>query len=182
MEYSAIDIRLDLAPLDVAEALREVDVRHRPRAARKGLMLTFDIPAGLPPLMADARRFDQILRRLLDNADKVSDHEARPLTVAELHQGLRQAVWAPTHRATDAATASWQRTLQREHVSRLAASVLRSGGGRADARAIVRLEAETLRRQLQASASSDRTEQAHRRACIDILQSALQAQVVRSSP
>lgn len=125
---------------------------------------------------------DTLAERLLDNADKVSDREARPLTVAELHQGLRQAVWAPTHRATNTATASWQRNLQREHVSRLAASVLRSGGGRADARAIVRLEAESLRRQLQASASSDRTEQAHRRACIDILQSALQAQVVRSSP
>jgi len=125
---------------------------------------------------------DTLAERLLDNADKVSDREARPLTVAELHQGLRQAVWAPTHRATNTATASWQRNLQREHVSRLAASVLRSGGGRADARAIVRLEAESLRRQLQASASSDRTEQAHRRACIEILQSALQAQVVRSSP
>ena len=98
---------------------------------------------------------DTLAERLLDNADKVSDREARPLTVAELHQGLRQAVWAPTHRATNTATASWQRNLQREHVSRLAASVLRSGGGRADARAIVRLEAESLRRQLQASASSE---------------------------
>ena len=125
---------------------------------------------------------DTLAERLLDNADKMSDREARPLTVAELHQGVRQAVWPPTPRSAHPAAASWQRNLQREHVSRLAASVLRSGGGRADARAIVRLEAETLLRQLQASASSDRTEQAHRRACIDILQSALQAQVVRSSP
>lgn len=125
---------------------------------------------------------DTLAERLLDNADKVRDRETRPLSVAELHQALRQAVWAPTHHAMDAATASWQRNLQREHVSRLAASVLRSGGGRADARAIVRLEAESLRRQLEASASSDRTEQAHRRACIEILQSALQAQVLRSGP
>lgn len=125
---------------------------------------------------------DTLAERLLDNADKVRDREARPLSVAELHQGLRQAVWGPTHRHAHPATASWQRNLQREHVSRLAASVLRSGGGRADARAIVRLEAESLRRQLQTSAGSDRTEQAHRRACIEILDSALQARVVRSSP
>lgn len=125
---------------------------------------------------------DTLAERLLDNADKVRDREARPVSVAELHQGLRQAVWGPTHRHAPPATAPWQRNLQREHISRLAAGVLRSGGGRADARAIVRLEAESLWRQLQTSTSSDRTEQAHRRACIEMLQSALQAQVVRSSP
>jgi hypothetical protein len=125
---------------------------------------------------------DSLAERLLDNADKVRDREAQPLTVAELHQGLRQAVWSPSHRKAQAAAASWQRNLQREHVSRLAASVLRSSGGRADARAIVRLEAETLLRQLQASASADRTEQAHRRACIEILQGALQARVMRTGP
>ncbi|MDX9844504.1 MAG: zinc-dependent metalloprotease [Aquabacterium sp.] len=125
---------------------------------------------------------DSLAERLLDNADKVRDRESRPLTVAELHQGLRQAVWSPPHHKAQVAAASWQRNLQREHVSRLAASVLRSSGGRADARAIVRLEAETLLRQLQASASADRTEQAHRRACIEILQGALQARVMRTSP
>lgn len=125
---------------------------------------------------------DTLAERLLDNADKVRDREARPLTVAELHQGLRQAVWSPPHSNARTAAASWQRNLQREHVSRLAASVLRSSGGRADARAIVRLEADTLLRQLQASASTDRTEQAHRRACIEMLQGALQARVMRTGP
>lgn len=126
-------------------------------------------------LMADA-----LADRLLDNADKVRDREARPLSVAELHQGLRHAVWSTASGPTTD-RASWQRNLQREHVTRLAASVLRSTG-RADARAIVRLEAETLLRQLQASASGDRTEQAHRRACIEILQNALQARLMRAGP
>lgn len=119
---------------------------------------------------------DTLADRLQDNADKVRDREAHPLSVAELQQGLRQAVWRPA-----GGQASWQRNLQREHVTRLAAAVLRSTG-RADARAIVRLEAETLLRQLQASASGDRTEQAHRRACIEILQNALQARVMRTGP
>ena len=127
--------------------------------------------AVLNHLMADA-----LADRLQDNADKVRDREAHPLSVAELQQGLRQAVWRPA-----GGQASWQRNLQREHVTRLAASVLRSTG-RADARAIVRLEAETLLHQLQASASGDRTEQAHRRACIEILQNALQARVMRTGP
>ena len=119
---------------------------------------------------------DTLADRLQDNADKVRDREAHPLSVAELQQGLRQAVWRPAGGQT-----SWQRNLQREHVTRLAAAVLRSTG-RADARAIVRLEAETLLRQLQASASGDRTEQAHRRACIEILQNALRARVMRTGP
>lgn len=121
--------------------------------------------------------------RLQDNADKVSDREAKPLTVAELHQRLRQAVWAPMGlMSSPSPTAHWQRNLQREHVSRLAASVLRPSGGRADARAMVRMEAASLLKALQASASADRTEQAHRRACIEMLEGALQARVVRSTP
>jgi len=70
IEYTAMDVQLDLAPLDLAGVLREVEVRYRSRAERKGLALAFDVQAVLPPLRADERRLHQILGYLLDNAVK----------------------------------------------------------------------------------------------------------------
>lgn len=127
--------------------------------------------AVLNHLMADA-----LAERLQDNADKVRDREPHPLNVAKLYAQLRQSVWTPQ---APRPPSHLQRNLQREHVTRLAAGLLRSGG-RADVRAVIRQEAATLLHQLQASASTDPATQAHRRACIDILQGALQARVVRA--
>jgi hypothetical protein len=75
------------------------------------------------------------------------------------------------------------RNLQREHVNRLAVAVVRAGG-RADVRAIVRQEAQTLLQRLQAQSGrgDPSTAAAHRRDCIDTLRTALAATVVRAAP
>ncbi|AWI53888.1 hypothetical protein DEH84_10950 [Aquabacterium olei] len=129
-------------------------------------------------LLLDGLMAESLAERLLDNADKVRDQERRPLTVAELHQRLRDAVWAPPRHPVDAAQ---RRNLQREHVNRLAQAVVR-GNRRADVRAVVRDEARRLASRLAATGGGDAIEAAHRRDCLDTLRSALQASVVRTTP
>jgi len=130
---------------------------------------------------------DTLAERLLDNIDKTRDREPKPLTVRELHRSLRDAIWAPAPRSPRKATgddnAPWLRNLQREHVNRLSALVLR-GGSRADVRAQFRHQAQLLVAQLQkpVSADTDSTAEAHRRDCLETLQRALNASVQRVTP
>ena len=128
--------------------------------------------------LLDGLMAESLAERLLDNADKLRDQERHPLTVAELHQRLRRAIWAPPSQPVDAAQ---RRNLQREHVNRLAQAVVR-GSRRADVRAVVRDEAQRLAAQLAAAPGRDAIEAAHRRDCLDTLRSALQASVVRTAP
>jgi signal transduction histidine kinase len=60
-----------------------VAVRFEPKAARKGIALDFDIQAGLPPVPADLRRFDQILGRILDNAVRFTPENGRIVVTAQ---------------------------------------------------------------------------------------------------
>jgi signal transduction histidine kinase/CheY-like chemotaxis protein len=65
------------APFDIAEALRAVAATVLPLAQRKGLALTVDIDAGLPPLVeGDRGRIAQILGNYLDNAIKFTERGA----------------------------------------------------------------------------------------------------------
>jgi hypothetical protein len=124
---------------------------------------------------------ETLAERLLLNAEKTRDRETSPLTVRELNRRLREAIWDAHGDAQGSESA--RRDLQREHVNRLAVAVVRAGG-RADVRAIVRQEAQTLLRHLQTQGNRDQasTAAAHVRDCIDTLRVALQASVVRSSP
>ncbi len=138
--------------------------------------------SGLRRQVLTALMSDDLAERLLDNIDKTRDRERSPLTVRELQRSLREAIWPlKTFDAGD--EAPWVRNLQRDYVNRLTASVLR-GSERADIRAQVRQQARTLVEQLQRSAKGDpdSTEQAHRRDCLETLQRALSATVLRSTP
>lgn len=131
----------------------------------------------LASLMADA-----LAERLLDNIDKTRDREPQPLTVRELHRHLYEAVWQAQSNPPEAD--SRQRNLQREHVNRLAAALVRGGSGRADVRALVRQQARLVLQHLQRQAQGEprSTAAAHRQDCIDTLSSALQASVLRAAP
>ncbi|RZI82680.1 MAG: DUF5117 domain-containing protein [Rubrivivax sp.] len=153
----------------------------------------------------DALMDDELAERVLDNIDKTRDRDPQPLTVRELHNRLREAIWpaapssaAPARgartratRALPADAAAWQRNLQRDYVNRLSAAVVR-GGTRADARAQVRQQARLLVDQLskvprtnptgRATPTPDIAAEAHRRDCLDTLQRALDASVIRSTP
>jgi len=123
---------------------------------------------------------DTLAERMLDNIDKSRDLEPSPLTVRELHRRVREAVW--TAGASDEA-APWRRNLQRDHVNRVAAGVLR-GSARADVRAQWLQQARILIEQLRrpTGQSADSTAEAHRRDCLATLERALSAQFTRVTP
>ncbi|MDO9234896.1 MAG: zinc-dependent metalloprotease [Aquabacterium sp.] len=123
---------------------------------------------------------EPLSERLMDNIDKTGDRDEQPLTVNELHRRLHDAIWSTTHAGSEPA----QRDLQREHVNRLAAAIVRGGSNRADVRAIFRANASALLSELrtQHHESPTSTAYAHRRDCIDTLSAALSASVVRSAP
>ena len=76
-----------------------------------------------------------------------------------------------------------QRNLQREHVNRLAAMWLRPSSGRADVRALVWQQAQQLQRWLTSARarSGDAATKAHLQSCLETLQSALRAHVIRTA-
>ncbi len=127
----------------------------------------------LNQLMADG-----LAERLLDNRDRTQDREPRPLLPAELLQRLQDSIWSPDS-VPDANAASWQRNLQREHMQRLAASVLRPASARADVRTAQRTAARQLLSLLQREMGRTSADRAHRQACLETLRTALEAPLVR---
>ncbi|MBU0492222.1 MAG: cell wall metabolism sensor histidine kinase WalK [Chloroflexi bacterium] len=59
-----------LAPTPVADVVLPAVERLRPQADRAGLQLTVDLPADLPPVLADAERIRQVVTNLVHNALK----------------------------------------------------------------------------------------------------------------
>ncbi len=124
--------------------------------------------------------------RLADNQDKVRDREPQALTANEVHQRLQKAIWSPA--GYQAEQSAWLRNLQREYVTRISVSLLKTGAGRADARAVIREQAkQTLARlkgqRIPAGPGEDAAVwQAHRQDCIETLERALQSSVVRALP
>lgn len=124
--------------------------------------------------------------RLLDNADKVRDQDKNPLSPSELHQQLQKAIWSAP---MGAEAGSWQRNLQREYVNRLSVTLLKGGTVRADTRGAVREQARITLAALKArplGKGPDRAEaaawQRHQADCIETLERALQASVIRTAP
>jgi hypothetical protein len=125
---------------------------------------------------------DNLAERLQDNIDKTRDSEPQPLTVKELNKRLFDTIW-DTHVTQDALAPAW-RSLQRDHVNRVAVAVVRSASGRADVRSLMRQQAQRLLSHLREHkfGGPDSTAEAHRQDCIQTLTAALQASVVRNTP
>lgn len=144
-----------------------------------------DTLLSLQRLVLDTLMADGLADRMLDNIDRTRDRREAPLTVRELHQRVKDAVWGTAATAPQGDDAPWRRNLQREHVNHLSAGVLRSASNRADVRSVVREQARALLTALKGSpwgGSSSSTSEAHRRDCIETLERALNASVVRTSP
>ena len=125
--------------------------------------------------------------RLADNLDKSRDQSTAGLSALELHHRIQQAVWNTSGDQPD--QASWRRNLQREYVNRLTVYLLRGGSIKADTRSAIREQATQTLALLKSGAGSkkgkgfeDQAWQIHRQDCIDTLERALQASVVRATP
>ncbi|MBX9716743.1 MAG: zinc-dependent metalloprotease, partial [Burkholderiaceae bacterium] len=117
---------------------------------------------------------DGVSVRLLDSEDKLPKDALR---LSELYRRLNDAVWSELDQSGD--IPSLRRELQREYVTRIANQLLRPGAlSRADARSLVRAQAQTLLARLSTTARRpglSAEAQAHLQDSADTLQQALTA-------
>jgi signal transduction histidine kinase len=62
------ELKLMCQPEDIAALINQIVATVRSQAATKGVSLSIDLPAELPPVKIDSNRISQVLRNLLDNA------------------------------------------------------------------------------------------------------------------
>jgi signal transduction histidine kinase len=83
LEYATADAPPNAAPLNVEAALQDVATRLETRAAQKGVGLTFRTSPAVPLVDFDQLHFDQVLRRLVENALKYTPCGGRVTVAAE---------------------------------------------------------------------------------------------------
>jgi hypothetical protein len=131
--------------------------------------------AALGQLMSDS-----VSSRIIDSQDKATK-PGDAFQLSELWGRLQKDIWSELGGRGDIPAA--RRELQREHVNRIAAAVLRpSSASRADARSLARVQAQALLVQID-NALARRTwsadTQAHLQDCADSLKQALDAKLQR---
>jgi len=131
----------------------------------------------LATLMSDA-----VAARLLDGVGK-ADRPKEAFQLAELYERLDRAIWSELARGGNIGAA--RRELQREHLNRVAGTLLRpSPQARADARSLLRVQALQLQAQLhkalQHQALMDAATRAHLQDSADTLSQALAAKLLRA--
>ena len=173
--------------LTVSPALqRRLAPDFEDRSEIPGLPTDFSVPqrlldlqrAVLAQLMSDA-----VAARILDSERKADRPEAA-FQLAELYARLSHDVWSEL--ASGGNIAAARRELQREHVNRLANALLRPNPqARADARGLLRLEAQALSAQLSKAAKRtqklDTQTRAHLQDSADTLNEALSAKLQRAA-
>jgi len=122
---------------------------------------------------------DAVAVRILDNQGTA---RSGAFQLSELYTRLDSDIWSELRGGGDIPAA--RRELQREHLNRLAAMLLRpSMGGRADARGLVRAEASNLLARIKAAESRSSLgadARAHLKDCDETLTQALSARLVRA--
>ncbi len=121
---------------------------------------------------------DSVAARLLDSEDKLPKDALR---LSDLYRRLNDAVWSELGQPGD--IPSLRRELQRDHINRIAAQLLRPAAlSRADARSLVRAQAQMLLTRMSTAAKRpglSSEAQAHLQDSVDTLQQALTAKLAR---
>ena len=144
-----------------------------------------DISIGSYVLSLQASALDQLMSdpvagRLLDSQEKV-EQPKKALALDELYTTVQSAVWSELKTGKD--ISSMRRNLQREHLKRVATSLLRSSpGARADARSLQRQQALALQRDIRGamSGSISNEARAHLAESYETLSQALKAPMLRT--
>jgi len=87
LELSRIEsgqVPLRLKPITVADVVLPPADRLCPQAERTGLRLTVDLPADLPPVLADVERMQQVVTNLVHNAIKFTPSGGEVTITAEV--------------------------------------------------------------------------------------------------
>lgn len=144
-----------------------------------------DVSVGARVLALQSAALDQLMSdgvaiRLLDSQEKLEDSK-QVLGLGELYGTLQNAVWSELRSGRD--ISGMRRNLQREHLKRLVAALLRvSAGTPADVRSLQRENALQLRRGLQAAMTRpiSREARAHLSESYETLSQALKASMLRA--
>ena len=131
----------------------------------------------LSQLMSDA-----VAARILDSVGK-TDRPADAFQLSELYERLNRDIWSELAKGGN--ISATRRELQREHVNRVANTLLRPNPqARADARSLLRVQALRLQAQLgkalKRQATMDAATRAHLQDSADTLAQALAAKVQRA--
>ncbi len=125
---------------------------------------------------------DGLATRLLDSEGKVDARSGSAFHLSELYTRLTKDVWSELGKSGDISSA--RRELQREHVNRLSTMLLRpTAASRADARSLLRVEAQGLLARINAAnkrAGLSAEARAHLADSADSLTQALQAKLQRA--
>jgi hypothetical protein len=155
-------------------AVDRFSTRGRPDVSVGGRVLALQ-SAALDQLMSDG-----VAVRLLDSQEKLEDRK-QVLGLGELYGTVQSAVWSELKSGKD--ISGMRRNLQREHLKRLVAALLRvSAGTPADVRSLQRENALQLQRELQAAMTKpiSREAKAHLSESVETLGQALKASMLRA--
>ncbi|MEP7099625.1 MAG: zinc-dependent metalloprotease, partial [Burkholderiales bacterium] len=127
---------------------------------------------------------DEVAARVIDNQGKTAQR-TEALQLSELYGRLDHDIWSEVDGGRAADIPAPRRALQREHLNRVASMLLRPGNaGRADARSLVRAQAQALLVRLNAAARRGgltADTRAHLQDSADTLAQALSAKMTRPS-
>jgi Met-zincin/Domain of unknown function (DUF5117) len=161
---------------------------HEPRSPLGSTGVDFSLPSAVLALQRgalDTLMADSLAGRLADAESKVDDARAL-LSFAEVQERLSKAIWAELSEVGKGEIDSLRRNLQREHVRRLAAGLVRPNSATAaDVRAVFRQAALRLKSQLAPAVAARRGSslvQAHLDESLAALTEALQAPLVKQAP
>jgi len=125
---------------------------------------------------------DTVATRLLESSEKAPSGSGRALRMPELYARLTQAVWSELDGRGD--IAPLRREVQRDHVNRIAAMLIRPGAAsRADTRSIVRVQAKALLERIRSAAHRpglSEESRAHLADSADTLEQAMSAKLQRN--
>ncbi|MCC7113385.1 MAG: zinc-dependent metalloprotease, partial [Burkholderiales bacterium] len=172
------------------EFLRSVSVDFADRADAFDVAIApggFDYSLPVQVLASQKAVLDRLMsepvaQRLLDAEGKVDD-PAEALTLAEVYATIQRAVWSELKGGRDIPLI--RRNLQREHATRVAQALLRPASSMpADAKALLRVNAKSLRADIAAVAARpgwSAAASAHLAESLATLDEALKAPLVRSA-
>jgi Met-zincin/Domain of unknown function (DUF5117) len=122
---------------------------------------------------------DGVATRIIDAESKLNNPQ-QALKLSELYDSLQNAIWSELRNGSD--IGSLRRNLQREHLRRVANSLIRPSGGPADMRSLMRDNAKQLQQNIQTALGKpglSKEAAAHLRESLDTLNEAVKAPLQR---